>query len=183
MQGIYKITIADKFYYGQSVNLDKRRSDHLSALKHSHHENPYMQNCFNKYMDFTFEVIEEVEDISLLDAREQHYIDLYFDRPDCMNINSIASKPPNRQGSKLSSEVKDNMSKLHLIRIKHNERQVQAILPDGTVKVWRSASEADRELGLKRCVARWCLGKTAQPGTIYKYSQHEHVWNWTFSYR
>ncbi len=45
-----------------------------------------MQNCFNKYLNFDFEIIELIEDTSLLNDREQYYIDLHFEDPDCMNL-------------------------------------------------------------------------------------------------
>jgi group I intron endonuclease len=111
MQGfIYKIKIAHKFYYGQTINPDQRKSHHLRKLKAGKHCNPYMQRCFDKHDDFSFEVIATVTDAAHLDEVEQHYLDAHIDEVDCMNIARIASKPPSPKGKKLSAEHKAKLS-------------------------------------------------------------------------
>jgi predicted helicase len=173
--GIYKITIADKFYYGQSVELTKRRYKHLWHLKNNSHDNIYMQRVYNKYLDFSFEIIEIVEDISLLDSREQYYIDLYIEDANCMNLARCALSP--NRGIKASDETKAKLA------IAHN-KQIQAILPDGTVKVWISANEAAKELGIcVSTISRWCLGKRGQPGMKSKSESTQRISGYIFSYR
>jgi group I intron endonuclease len=109
MEGfIYKIKIAHKFYYGQTVDPDRRRSTHLNALKRGDHCNAYMQRCFDKHDDFSFEVISTVTDAAFLNQVEQHYIDVHIDEVDCMNIARYASAP--MKGRKHSAETKAKMS-------------------------------------------------------------------------
>ena len=73
---IYKITINNKVYIGQTNNLNKRKNDHLSALNKNNHHNLYLQRAYNKYGQFKFEVVEECSE-KLLDEREIHYIKEY----------------------------------------------------------------------------------------------------------
>lgn len=84
MIGIYSITniVNYKKYIGQSVNIERRLSNHKWALKHNKHNNDHLQKSFNKYGEdyFVFEIICEC-DQNQLDEREQFYIELY----DCMN--------------------------------------------------------------------------------------------------
>jgi hypothetical protein len=174
MQGIYKITIGDKYYYGQAANLAKRRTTHLWALKNNIHHNPYMQNCFNKYMDFSFEIIEEIEDTSLVDAREQYYIDLHFDEVNCMNL--ARHSDVSGRGRIVSEETKAKIGAA-------NGKQVQAILPDGTIKIWASAREAAEELNITNAsVCKWAGQKAPQPGESYKHKTTNHLSGWKFSY-
>lgn len=79
--GIYKITniINGKFYIGSSVNLNRRKSRHFEDFRKNIHSNPHFQNAYNKYGEenFIFEVIEYVEDKTMLIEREQHWLDYY----------------------------------------------------------------------------------------------------------
>lgn len=174
MQGIYKITIGDKYYYGQAANLAKRRTTHLWHLKTNSHHNPYMQNCFNKYMLFNFEIIEEVQDTSLIDEREQYYIDLYIDEVDCMNL--ARHSDVSGRGRIVSEETKARIGAA-------TSKQVQAILPDGTVKVWASAREAADELKVTQAsICKWAGQKAKQPGESYEHKTTKHLNGWKFNY-
>src|SRR6266581_4074152 len=76
--GIYRITciVTGKFYIGSAINLCKRKNIHLHALRRNTHENPKLQNAWNKYGEptFTFEVLELVLPMSLT-AREQYWFE------------------------------------------------------------------------------------------------------------
>lgn len=78
MVGVYKIenTRNGKIYVGSSVNIENRRSAHLSLLARGVHKNRILQNSYNKYGPeaFTFSVLEEclVDDLI---SREQYYAD------------------------------------------------------------------------------------------------------------
>jgi group I intron endonuclease len=78
--GIYLITskINNKKYVGQSVNIGKRWQYHLNRLRAYKHPNNHLQSHFNKHLEtnLTFEILEEVTDLTLLTEREQHYMDL-----------------------------------------------------------------------------------------------------------
>ena len=133
MIGIYRITINNKVYIGQSVNIYKRKTYHESYIKRNKHANAYMQRAFNKYNDFKFEVIEECS-IEELDERECYWIDYY----DCLNgefgynlqsgghFNKRLSEESKKKlseshkGKKLSEETKKRMGKSRK-GIKRNE--------------------------------------------------------------
>lgn len=121
--GIYKITNIGngKLYIGSSNNLQKRKREHFWALRYNKHNNPYMQNAYNKYGEksFTFEIIEAVNNSKELLEKEQSYIDLFnvCDREIGYNINEYSSggglkgeKNPN-YGKKMSEEQKEKIRK------------------------------------------------------------------------
>lgn len=91
--GVYQIisTLSGKIYIGSAVRLEKRKNEHFNNLRKGIHENPRLQNHFNKYgeSDLSFVVIEYcIRDICL--AREQAYLDScnpFF------NISKCASAP------------------------------------------------------------------------------------------
>jgi hypothetical protein len=187
MAGIYKITIADKFYYGQSMDCNKRRREHLYLLKQGKHCNYYMQSAWNKYMDFKFEVIEEVEDLSLLDEREQHYIDLYFDDVSCMNLARCAEasargrKHTDEAKAKMSASGRGTMRSAKAIAAK--SKQVQVTYPDGSVEVFASAKETGLKFGVScGTISDYCTGKNPQPGTGYPNKKTAHINNYIFHY-
>lgn len=95
MIGIYKILniTNGKYYVGSSVNINGRWLKHKALLRHNKHENPKLQNAWNKYGEesFSFEIIEECEKEKLLN-REQFYIDDISNfNEDCYNISKIAN--------------------------------------------------------------------------------------------
>lgn len=81
--GVYKISNSSngKCYVGSSIDINRRRLEHFSALFKNKHVNQHLQNAYNKYGRecFNFEVIEVIEITTnikqdLLD-REQFWID------------------------------------------------------------------------------------------------------------
>lgn len=62
---IYSITQVStgKRYIGLTTDYLRRKSEHLSDLRHSRHCNQHLQNTWNKYSesDFKFEVLQEIE--------------------------------------------------------------------------------------------------------------------------
>lgn len=84
--GIYCLENTQNFrrYYGQSVNLNKRRYTHFGDLKNNKHRNSYLQNAFNKYGEssFIFKVLIYCESFEL-----QRYEQFFVDSDDsCYNI-------------------------------------------------------------------------------------------------
>lgn len=77
--GVYcfKNKINNKIYIGSTKNLRKRFVQHISDLRLNKHHSIHFQNAWNKYKEENFEynVIELVEDISILLVREQYYLD------------------------------------------------------------------------------------------------------------
>lgn len=132
--GIYKITntINEKVYVGQSKNLNTRFTNHLYRINRGEHHNEHLQRSFDKHGEdkFVYEILEEIEDLSLLDSREKYWIDHYggINSNDTYNLkdpllnehndyvrgkiskaNSGENNP--NYGNKWTDEQKKNMSK------------------------------------------------------------------------
>jgi group I intron endonuclease len=60
--GIYKITNTknDFYYIGSSVDITSRFGNHRSSLRKNTHNNPKLQNAWNKYGEhcFNFEIVK-----------------------------------------------------------------------------------------------------------------------------
>ena len=91
ISGVYIITnsINGRRYIGSSNNIRKRLWKHRSLLRHNKHENPHLQNAWNKYGEdnFVYSILEEC-DVSILLEREQYYIDKY--KPDINIVQHVA---------------------------------------------------------------------------------------------
>lgn len=108
--GIYKISFigSEKFYIGSAKKLNARKAAHLTKMKSGVHFNKIMQNCFNKYGLFLFEVLERCE-VDKLIEREQFYFDTL--NP---TIN-ILKKAANSLGYKHTPET------IELLKVKNKE--------------------------------------------------------------
>ena len=76
--GIYKITntVNGKVYIGSSIHLDKRWEEHLWYLKNNKHHSIHLQNAWNKYGSFIFEILLYCDKENLV-FYEQRAIDEY----------------------------------------------------------------------------------------------------------
>jgi group I intron endonuclease len=78
MQGVYAWTntVNGKVYVGSSTDVCRRKSAHLRRLKAGKHENEHLQRAWNKYgpTAFEFEILEVVDDLIWLRARETAWI-------------------------------------------------------------------------------------------------------------
>jgi group I intron endonuclease len=79
--GVYAIinNFNGKKYIGSSYNCRGRLSSHLSFLRYSKHSNKHLQNAFDQCSieNFSYVLLEEVNDLSKLYEREQYWIDFY----------------------------------------------------------------------------------------------------------
>ena len=111
--GIYKITCLpnEKVYIGSAVDLDKRFNVHFSTLKNKKHDNQYLQNTWNKYgsENFTFEVIEFIDDVRCLIRAEQVWLD-YFKGANPRYGFNICPKAGSSLGVKRSAETRAKIS-------------------------------------------------------------------------
>lgn len=66
MKGIYSIEINGKYYIGKDVNIDKskRLTEHLNLLNKNTHYNKYLQNAYNKYKIYNYQILFEDKNIS-----------------------------------------------------------------------------------------------------------------------
>jgi group I intron endonuclease len=103
-------SITHDFYIGSAINYSKRKTNHLTLLKHNTHKNTYLQNSWNKYGKeaFTFEILEEVDSKEMLIPMEQFWIDTLSPT---FNICNTAGSP---LGVKHTDEARHNMSIAHL---------------------------------------------------------------------
>lgn len=96
INGIYSIThiASGKLYIGSAINIEKRWSEHKAELRFKYHDNPRLQNAWNKYGEeaFIFQLLEEVIDPINLIAREQFWMDKLqsYDRNKGYNIRKVA---------------------------------------------------------------------------------------------
>ena len=78
MQGIYKITnqINQKSYIGKSKNIEERWKQHLRPSSWQNEPNKPLYRAFKKYGidNFTFSVIEIIDDYNKSDQQEQFWI-------------------------------------------------------------------------------------------------------------
>lgn len=123
--GVYKISFNSGYYFyiGSSINLNNRKRSHLSRLIRNAHYNKKMQNVFNEYKDFNFEILEFVAVKNLL-CKEQSYLDNL--KPN-LNIQGVANRP---FGHKHKPETI-----VKLIKIA-NERKISKDWIDGVSKGW-----------------------------------------------
>lgn len=111
---VYSITsvINNKKYIGSAVNYNVRRVRHLSNLRCNRHHSSHLQNSFNKYgeTNFVFDILEIVDDISVLIETEQKWID---DIKPEFNMTLIAGLN-SHLGLKRSEETKQKMSEVRI---------------------------------------------------------------------
>ena len=114
MIGVYLIknSINELVYVGSTMkSFDCRFKQHLNMLKNNKHENPYLQNFYNKYGKdvFIFEIIESFEQLSHDDiiTLENKYINKYnaTDRNCGFNICSAGR-------SRIGTKWNENSKKL-----------------------------------------------------------------------
>lgn len=109
--GIYKIycNVEDKYYIGQSVNVEARLKQHFKELKSNKHINKSLQSDFNKYgeHEFIFEPIEYVKE-QYLNVMEGHFIEYYDSLNNGYNIKDMCTRvrPDDRAKINLKRQVK-----------------------------------------------------------------------------
>jgi group I intron endonuclease len=75
-------------YVGQSKIPNNRRSRHWELLRGGKHENPNLQEAYDKYGKdaFVFKILEHCEPDKLLE-REEHWINKFLDN--CYNVVGV----------------------------------------------------------------------------------------------
>ena len=107
MIGIYKIIFSNNHYYiGQSININRRFSQHKRDLKKGTHTNNRLQNCYNKYGEPVLEVLQECSKEEL-DTIETKFIYENIDNDFCCNF---CKEGKSVKGIKRSEEFKEKIS-------------------------------------------------------------------------
>jgi len=153
--GIYQIKRirSKRVYIGSSQNISKRWSEHKYKLRKGIHQNPKLQNAWNKYGEakFRFTVLEECS-LDKLFEREQYYFDQCDDRYNCVPIagstrghklsdKTRAKMSASRLGHTTSEETKAKISAGN----KGNQKKLGWVTPDAVKEKIRSA-QAGRPL-------------------------------------
>jgi group I intron endonuclease len=108
--GVYKIEIAGNVYYGSSIDLQKRKMNHICKLRTGKHRNQRLQRCFDKYGEasLSFQVIVLCEKEAVLDE-EQKILDANVGKDNCLNFCRHSSAP--MAGIKFSDSHRMKISK------------------------------------------------------------------------
>lgn len=109
--GIYRISCVANghFYYGSSIDIRKRFSNHISKLRSGKHRNKRLQRIFHKYGEasLTFEIVRYCDPSFVLDV-EQEYLDEHVSNEYCVNFCKSAKSP--MSGVRFSDEHKKRIS-------------------------------------------------------------------------
>lgn len=100
-----------KWYIGQSSNIHRRKTSHLSYLRCKTHYNSHLQSAFDKYgeCNFEFRVLEEVPE-ELLDVREILWIGFYKSNQNQFGYNLESGGNLLKHHSQIT---KDKLSKIN----------------------------------------------------------------------
>lgn len=118
MIGIYQFrnTVNKKAYIGSSVEVTKRKENHIHSLRKGKHHNIHFQRAWDKYGEDSFEykVLEYLDSETSTDKlleREQYWLDKTkcYETEHGYNILRIAGS---NKGHKWSLQAKENFSKI-----------------------------------------------------------------------
>lgn len=144
MIGIYKISFSNGHYYiGQSVNTKRRESQHRRELSLGIHSNKRLQNCFDKYGSFLFEVIEECSKEDLSKVEDKYLFD-NIDNDNCCNICRYANSV---YKTKHTEETRNKISAYQHLTGKNKPVYMFSRDHMHLLGKFRSISEAEKEIG------------------------------------
>lgn len=151
MKCIYKIEqiSTGKVYIGMTSDYKRRKSNHLWRLRNQKHSSILLQRAFNKYgeSDFSFTILEEVND----DIERQSREEFYFIQYDCRNpkkgFNISPSGPAPRLGM---SGPKIEWNEEQKQQLKMNQPKRKAVKNLVTGNVYNSVREASKLTGFGR---------------------------------
>lgn len=149
--GIYGIRnlINGKIYVGKTgMNFGDRWDSHRSLLNNGKHDNPHLQNAWNKYGQDNFEFIV-IEDCSIeeLDDKEKYYIKIYKDLNLAYNIHDGGNEG-NNLGKHLSEEIKRKIgekNRINNIGKKHSDETKKKMSQAHQGMKYASMSEEGRK--------------------------------------
>ena len=118
--GIYQIRnkLTRIVYVGQSVDIERRKHNHMRHLKTNRHVNKHLQRSYNKYgeSNFEFNVLEECS-IERLTEREQHWLDIKRDKDGVYNYGTCADNAIRGTKGWASGLTKDNDDRVRKISL------------------------------------------------------------------
>lgn len=172
--GIYYIKNLSngKMYIGSSVNLIVRLEIHRSSLRGNYHDNPHLQNSWNKHGEDAFECgVMEITDN--LQGREQHYIDLVQPKYN-IELDVVRHTLPQSSLDKLS-ETRKAMFANGELTPNNTSPVVMYDLNGKELERFYGVSEASRFTNISRhSITRCASGKTAQAkGFVFRYENSD----------
>lgn len=139
-KGVYKISFGNnKCYVGSTTTSFKNRfASHYNHLKNDIHRNKYLSNCFKKYPEnIIFEIVEIIDDISIILEREQYWIDFHktYIPKNGYNISPTAG---NTLGFKMYEDIVE----------KRRKKYLQYDLDGNFIREWNSYTDIKKTFGI-----------------------------------
>jgi len=149
-------TVNGKFYIGSTNDFERRKSEHLRSKA-----NYPFQNALRINPEvFEWELTQDESENPDL---EQAFLDMWFGKEQCYNVNKKADRPPSPLGKVWSEESKKNLSealtgrsigaetrnKMRVSKIGElnvSSKKVEVTHPGGEVETFPSAGVASRSL-------------------------------------
>lgn len=192
---IYSITnlVNQKIYIGQTVNPTNRFAYHKNYLRNNKHDNPHLQNAWNKYgeQSFSFNIVEciIVNDVDYLNEREQYWIDntkasyniiknvvigLY---PKCNLKNGFKGKTHSAKTKKiLSAAASKRVGNLNSF---YNKNHSQNTINTLSIKAKERLADPKNHPMYKDTIYKFVHKKTKQELTMTQYDFLNHLNNQT----
>ena len=192
--GVYVIrnNVSGRIYVGSSIKIKKRWKHHLNGLRKGTNPSPYLQKSWTKHGEeaFSFEVIEEVQNISELIPREQFWIDHLsaYSSKTGLNARPVADSPLGRvmsaeQRLRISLQRKgkphapEHAAKLRALMIARNQSQESRARSGAIIAAVNSNPESrlrtierNKSAEGRRRSAKTFLGKRHTKETLEKIS-------------
>lgn len=163
--GIYMIVnlVNNHKYVGSSVNIKRRLEVHRSKLRHNRHDNPHLQNAWNKYGEdnFVYNILEKCNEEDRF-TKEQYYVNTI--KPEYNIVTDVVQNPPSSAESrKRHSITRKRLMAEGIIAITNNT-PVYVYYKDGSfVGYWESIRKAAQDLHMHYSSACNCIqGKDFQ---------------------
>lgn len=137
-----------KRYIGSSKNIRTRLWKHRALLRHNKHDNPHLQNAWNKYGEraFIYSVLELCAEEERF-QREQFYIDNVHPEYNIM-MEAIENPPATENSRRKHSETRKRLMAEGVIAVTNN-KPVYVYYKDGSfVGTWESVRKAAAALGM-----------------------------------
>jgi len=187
--GIYCIEHIEsgKKYIGQSQNIYMRIFKHFTNANDEKYSHLHLYCAIRKYKwnSFRFLLLEKIANLTLLNEREQYWMDFYSSYDKKYGYNSRPTAETNRgwkhseeSNRKRSIVMKGRIPSVEIMELARKSRIVsvyQFDKNDNIIKKWNSISEAESETGINHGNICWCCkGKRKTAGGYkWKYANKE----------
>jgi group I intron endonuclease len=138
--GVYILHIKDHSYIGSASSLYARIRKHKSALELNKHVNTFLQNCYNKHREITYDILEFCNREKLIE-KECLYIKQYI--PDL----NMKSPMESNAGFHLT---KEHIEKIRISgRRKHGQEEIAKFIKSTTGKKRTQEFKNNRSILMK----------------------------------